>query len=205
MQPRIEQFSSWPSVVVAKQIVVPPQIFLSSMAKDFHFKEEAGSQKSNEPRLLGSILSEMLHSDSPLAVGYRQYIASKENGEAEDRGWHTNTELGCNLKTILHSSQRMKPGKVYNGVLQCDSENIVDEFLCRDPHYTFVELPPKSPVKHNPRVFDGKHITITMRYDGTYRPNFKPMREEDVLNLARYTHEVYIELCEGLSGLIEEG
>ncbi|WP_197018880.1 hypothetical protein [Prevotella sp. P6B4] len=71
--------------------------------------------------------------------------------------------------------------------------------------FTFVELPPKAAVKHNPRVYDGKHITITVRNDGTYRPNFKPMREEDVLNLARYTHEVYVELCEGLAGLIEEG
>lgn len=71
--------------------------------------------------------------------------------------------------------------------------------------FTFVELPPKAAVKHNPRVYDGKHITITVRNDGTYRPNFKPMREEDVLNLARYTHEVYVELCEGLGGLIDEG
>ena len=71
--------------------------------------------------------------------------------------------------------------------------------------FTFVELPPKVAVKHNPRVYDGKHITITVRNDGTYRPNFKPMREEDVLNLARYTHEVYVELCEGLGGLIDEG
>ena len=175
------------------------------MKKVFNNQNEAGSQKSNEPRLLGSILSQMLHSDSPLAVGYRQYIASKENGEAEDRGWHTNTELGCDLKTILHSGQRMKPGKVYSGMLQCDSVNIVDEFLCRDPHFTFIETVPSTTVKRNPKVYNGKHISITRRDDGTYRPNFKPMREEDVLNLARYTREVYIELCEGLAGLIEEG
>ena len=36
---------------------------------------EAGSRESNEPRLLGSIVEEMLHGNSPLAVGYRQYIA----------------------------------------------------------------------------------------------------------------------------------
>ena len=159
----------------------------------------AGSEAQYGPRLVGEILNDFFkNSNEPLAVAYRKH-------KAEERGWHTNTELGCDLKTILHSVQRMQPGKVYSGMLKCDSENIVDEFLSRDPHYTFIELPPKAPVKHNPRVFDGKHITITMRDDGTYRPNFKPMREEDVLNLARYTHEVYIELCEGLSGLIEEG
>ncbi len=31
-----------------------------------------------QPRLVGSILSEMLHSSSPLAKGYRQFVASKE-------------------------------------------------------------------------------------------------------------------------------
>jgi hypothetical protein len=30
------------------------------------------------PRLLGDILTKMLHSDSPLAKGYRKFLASKE-------------------------------------------------------------------------------------------------------------------------------
>lgn len=162
-------------------------------------KFRAGSEEQYGPRLVGEILNDYFNnSNEPLAVAYRKH-------KAEKTGWHTNTELGCDLKTILLSGQRMKPGKVYSGLIKCDSENIVDEFLCRDPHFTFVELPPKAAVKHNPRVYDGKHITITVRNDGTYRPNFKPMREEDVLNLARYTHEVYVELCEGLGGLIDEG
>ena len=66
-------------------------------------KVEAGSKKSNEPRLLGSIVEEMLHGNSPLAVGYRQYIASQENGEVEEQGWHPNTHLSVDLKTLLCS------------------------------------------------------------------------------------------------------
>lgn len=31
------------------------------------------------PRLLGGTLTKMLHSDSPLAKGYRKFMASKEN------------------------------------------------------------------------------------------------------------------------------
>ena len=79
-------------------------------------KVEAGSKKSYEPRLLGSIVEEMLHGNSPLAVGYRQYIASLENREVEDQGWHTNTELGCDVKTILRSDRKMKVGKEYQGI-----------------------------------------------------------------------------------------
>ena len=81
------------------------------MAKDFHFKKEACSLKSNEPCLLESTILDVLRSSSPLAAGYRRYIASLKKGKAPDRGWHTNTELGCDLKTILHSSKRMKPNK----------------------------------------------------------------------------------------------
>ena len=38
---------------------------------------EAGSRESNEPRLLGSIISEMLHGNEPFAIGYRQYRNAK--------------------------------------------------------------------------------------------------------------------------------
>ena len=117
-------------------------------------------------------------------------------------GLNPNTHLGVDLKTLLRKDRLTKVGKNYLGVLRRDVES--DEFRY-DEHFTFVETIPSTTIKRNPKVYEGKHITITRKDDGTYRPNFKPMREEDVLNLARYTHEVYIELCEGLSGLIEEG
>lgn len=118
------------------------------------------------------------------------------------KGLKPNTHIGVNLKTLLRKDQQAKNGKNYVGVLSRDVES--DEFRY-DEHFTFVETIPSTTIKRNPKVYEGKHITITRKDDGTYRPNFKPMREEDVLNLARYTHEVYVELCEGLSALIEEG
>ena len=86
------------------------------MNKVFNAKTKAGSRESNEPRLLGSIVSEMLHGNSPLAIGYRQYIASQENEEDEEQSWHANTDLGCNVKTLLRSDKRAKAGKSYPGV-----------------------------------------------------------------------------------------
>ena len=50
-------------------------------------------------------------------------------------------------------------------MLRRDSEAVIDEFLCRDAHYTFVETLPQTE-KRNPQVFVGKHITITRRDDG---------------------------------------
>ena len=118
-------------------------------------------------------------------------------------GWHTNTDLGCDIKTILHSDRKMKTGKGYQGVLKLDQEGTIDEFLSRDPHYTFVETLPWS-MKRNPRVFNGKYISITRQDNGTYRLNFKPLKVDDDFSVERYAFGVYRELHKGLKGLIEE-
>ena len=175
------------------------------MKKVFNPNIMAGSQEQNEPRLLGSIVEEMLHGNSPLAKGYRQYIASQENGEAEEQGWHANTELGCDVKTLLRSDKRMLVNKAYPGVLRLDSEADIDEFRCRDAHMTFIETVPMTAGKRNPHVFDGEYITLTRRDDGSLRPNFKPMPQLGLnLSVDNYAFEVYRELRGALKGLVEE-
>ena len=117
-------------------------------------------------------------------------------------GWHTNTDLGCDIKTILHSDRKMKTGKDYQGVLKLDQEGTIDEFLSRDPHYTFIETVPWN-TRRNPKVFNGKHISVTRQDDGTYRLNFKPMPKLGAnLSLERYTFGVYLELHKALKGLV---
>ena len=117
-------------------------------------------------------------------------------------GWHTNTDLGCDVKTILRSDRTMKVGKDYQGVLRLDEEATVDEFLSRDPHYTFVETLPWS-MKRNPRVFNGKYISVTRQDDGSLRLNFKPMPKLDAnFSFERYTFGVYLELHKALKGLV---
>ena len=119
-------------------------------------------------------------------------------------GWNTNTDLGCDIKTILHSDRKMKAGKSYQGILKLDQEGTIDEFLSRDPHYTFVEALPWS-MKRNPRVFDGKYISITRQDNGALRLNFKQMPKLDTnLSFERYTFGVYLELHKGLKCLIEK-
>ena len=122
------------------------------------------------------VIHRWLHGNSPLAVGYRQYIASQENGEAEEHGWHPNTHLGVDVKTLLRSDVRMVVGNEYQGIFRLDSEGIADEFLCRDPHFTF-----------------------------SLRLNFKELPKGANFNLERFALGVYNELCLALGGLIEEG
>lgn len=112
-----------------------------------------------------------------------------------------NTDYGCNVKTILRDDRRMRTGKDYLGVLRRDTEAEVDEFLSRDPHYTFVETDPWTS-KRNPRLFRGRYITITRRDDGTLRLNFRPMPVG--VKVDNYAFKVYLELRKALIGLIEK-
>ena len=116
-------------------------------------------------------------------------------------GWHRNTDLSVNLKTILRSDRKMKPCKDYQGVLRLDAEGTVEEFLSRDAHYTFVETLPWT-TKRNPRLFNGKYISITRRPDGSLRPNFKPLKVTKGFSVERYTFKVYLELHQALKGLV---
>lgn len=119
-------------------------------------------------------------------------------------GWHNNTELAVNLKTMLCSDRHMKMGKAYRGVLRLDSDTVVDEFLYRDAHFTFVETLPVKAYKRNPRLFEGEYITITVKDDGTLCPNFKPMKVGANFTVDGYAFAVANELREALSGLVEK-
>lgn len=111
-----------------------------------------------------------------------------------------NTDLGCNLKTILCSDRVMKAGKDYKGVMRRDVE--CDDFRF-DEHYTFVETEPWSG-KRNPRVYNGRYISITRRQDGSLKPNFKPVKIAGrQFSIDSYAIGVCNELREALEGLVE--
>lgn len=157
-----------------------------------------GSEVQYDPRTAGKILHDFFeNSNEPLAVAYR------ENHEEAD-GWHANTDLGCNVKTFLRSDKRMQVGKNYPGVLRLDPEAEVDERLCQDPHYTFVETLPLTAGKRNPHVFDGKYITVTRRDDGSPRLNFKELKMGPGFRVERFALGVYNEICMALEGLVKE-
>lgn len=124
----------------------------------------------------------------------------KKNNE---KVWHNNTHLCVNLKTQLRSDRRMKQGKDYQGVLRLDAEGDVEEYLTTDTHFTFVETRPWT-TKRNPRVYNGKFISITRRDDGSLRLNFKPLKTGEGFCLDRYALGVYNEICIAIGGLVEE-
>jgi hypothetical protein len=123
----------------------------------------------------------------------------------KEQGWNRNTHLAVDLKTILRSDRSMKTGMEYLGVLRRDSDVEIDEFRCRDAHYTFIETVGTTVEKRNPHVFVGEYITITRRDNGSLRLNFKELKMGADFFLERYALGVYNELCVALDGLVEEG
>ena len=140
----------------------------------------AGAKRMKEPRLVGSIVEDMLNY------------------------WHRNTDLAVDLKTVLHSDTSMRTGKEYQGVLRRDQEASIEDYRCRDAHYTFIETVRKTAEKRNPHVFAGKYITVTRRDDGSLRPNFRPMKVDKDFSAYRYALGVFNELMWALEDLIEK-
>ena len=129
---------------------------------------------------------------------------SIKNSNANLEGWNRNTHLCVNLKTNLRNERRMKVGRDYLGVLRRDAESVTEEFLSRDEHFTFMEILPRT-AKRNPRVFNGRFLSITHRDDGSLRLNFKPLRTDGAdFTIDGYALGVCNEIREALEGLVEE-
>ena len=164
---------------------------------------EAGSRGSNEPRLLGSIVSEMLHGSSPLAKGYRQYIASHENEETSVESEparlfediYPNTELDVDLKLFTLKPGRVNEGEFLAGMLTRDGEN----------HYSFVQNASerKKMVTRNPHLYKGKYVNVNQTDDGRRYPAFCRPAYTDDFTLKHFCLLAAEELLM-IAGLIEK-
>lgn len=54
------------------------------MYKVLSSKSKAGTDRTGEPRLIGDFIDKMLQSNSPLAKGYRKFLANQVNAEKGD-------------------------------------------------------------------------------------------------------------------------
>ncbi len=119
----------------------------------------------------------------------------------KENGWHKNTELSVDLKTLLRHDSIMRAGKEYVGTLTRDV--ICEEYHYDDSHFTFTESAPQSRLR-NPRVFSGKYVTVTRWADGSLHPNLRPVEIGDGFDVVGYATAVANELLWALEGLIEK-
>ena len=143
------------------------------------------------------------HLAARLVTPIRCSLPIKHVTTMEAKNIFSNTELSVNLKTMLRTDRAMQTGRDYLGVLRRDSNSEIDDYLFRDPHYTFIEALPWT-LKRNPCVYRGRLITVTRRDDGSLRLNFKPLRLNDGFTVDGYALEVAGEIREALKGLVGE-
>jgi hypothetical protein len=188
LQPRIEQFSSWLSVVVAKQIVEPPKIH-KNMKKDFISVRPSGSEKKNEPKVIGKVLNEYLRSNEPLAVAYRDRLF---------KDFFPDTHLDVDLKLMTREPGRMHVGAYLDGAITHDDED----------HFTFIQNDPEKKkvvvTQRNPHVYLGKRINVNRKDDGTLYPTFNRPRYTKDFAFQDFCREAAEELL-AVAGLVEEG
>ena len=110
------------------------------------------------------------------------------------QGWHRNTELCVDLRTVLRTDFIAGFGKQYPGQLTRDKED----------HFSFIETLPPAACRRNPRLFDGKYVTLTRWADGTIRLYFKKLRTDDDFTVDGYALAVCNEIRLALKGLVKE-
>lgn len=129
----------------------------------------------------------------PPAEINKEQGCNKSENDFSVTGWTRNTDLCVDVKTFLLKDRITKLGKNYSGVLTRDQED----------HYQFVETLPSTTGKRNPHIFDGEHITATLRDNGSVRLNFKPMKIDDNFVIEAYAFAVANEIVKSLKGLVE--
>ena len=109
------------------------------------------------------------------------------------QGWHRNTELCVDLKTVLRTDFIAGFGKQYPGQLTRDKED----------RFSFIETLPQAACRRNPRLFDGKYVTLTRWADGTLHLFFKKMKADADFTVDGYALAVCNEIRQALKGLVE--
>lgn len=97
-----------------------------------------------------------------------------------------NTNLCIDLKTVMQNDSILVKGHCYNGILTRDSET----------HYRFEETIRKGRRPRNPKLYDGKHISMVRKSNGKYQIHMKAMGEK--LDREKFALEIYSEVVSAL-------
>ena len=155
------------------------------MAQDFNLeKRPLGSEKKNEPKVIGEVLNGYFQSNEPLAVAYRDRL-------------HPDTHLDVDLKLMTREPGRMPVGAYLDGVITHDNED----------HFTFVQnVSEKKRVAvtlRNPHIYEGLRINVNRKDDGTLYPTFNHPRYTESFTFQDFCREAAEELL-AVAGLTEE-
>lgn len=171
---------------------------------------------SNNPRLIGEVINEILHGQTPFARARRHRSDRAYTGQAgaggacsgctrSGRAWtenmrtestwagltsmglYPNTETCVDLRTQLQEQGRMELGEKFHGMIIRDGED----------HFTFTEdtAERRKAERRNPSIYEGRRINVKRRDDGTVYPTFKRTKDIKPEQLGAYLLRA---LCEAL-------
>lgn len=97
-----------------------------------------------------------------------------------------NTNLCIDLKTVMQSDAILQKGQCYNGILTRDGDN----------HYLFEEAVRKGSAPRNPKLFDGKYLSMVRMQNGRYQMHLKTMGTN--IDHEKFAFGVYSEIVNAL-------
>lgn len=100
-----------------------------------------------------------------------------------------NTNLCVDLKTVMQNDTLLVEGQCYTGVLTRDSKD----------HFLFEEAVRKGRAPRNPKLFDGKFISMVRMQNGRYQCHLKTFNPSKDLDRKKLAFKVYSELLNAFS------
>ncbi len=99
-----------------------------------------------------------------------------------------NTNFCVDLKTVMQTDSLLNEGQCYNGILTRDGES----------HFRFEEAARKGRPPRNPKLFDGKFVSMVRMQNGRYQLHLKTM---DIADFDRdtFAFSVYSEINNALN------
>lgn len=161
----------------------------------FEGRKSMRAAGSNNPRLIGEVINDLLNGQAPFARARRHRTGRAWTGQAgagsacSGRAWtglYPNTELDVDLKLVTQEQGRMELGEYLDGMITRDGED----------HFTFVEnaTEQRKAERRNPSIYEGQWINVKRRADGTVYPTFKRTKSIGAGKLGDYAVSTTCEL-----------
>lgn len=95
----------------------------------------------------------------------------------------------ADLYLHMQEDTEIASGKLHSGIISTQE----------DGRYLFEETSPQTTHPRNPKLYDGKYVTLVRKRNGRYQPHLKTLVVDDAFEPHTFAHQVYNELINALS------
>lgn len=95
----------------------------------------------------------------------------------------------ANLSLHMQETSEINDGKLHKGIISTQE----------DGEYLFEETAPDTVHPRNPKLYDGKYVTLVRMRNGRYQPHLKTLVVDEGFEAHDFAHQVYTELVNALT------